>query len=442
MFRACLALILAGCSAFAADIILPLPNSGFEEGMAGWISSAPEAAQSLSEAASIGKMGLRVDVAASPFTLNSSPVPVKPGESYAVVFWAGSPAASPAKVLVEMIFKDAGGTALKPETAKIRKWPSLERGGGRFFGKSVLAAKAPVGAVNLTIAIRPVKGASAGILWMDDFCIKELGDSVPQPRGPDGAAPIPPFDSEQIDFLENEIAGNPYREKSPPKIVLKFDDLGPRNGTVHARWMEVAEWARKRNIIVTMGIIAKGMEEDCPAFVQWVKDRHAEGRIEFWNHGWDHAQWKNAEGMEVREFSGSGYEHQKKHFAETQRIAREKLGFPFASFGAGFNATDRDTVRVLAEDPDTKVWIYGDAAADSGKTVLQRCYEVSVESPTLIPNYADFLEGYAHNRGTDYFVLQGHPMGWNNERWDQCNKIVDFLISQKAEFVKFTDLAK
>lgn len=437
-----LAATVACSSAWAASIPVPLLNPGFEEGLTGWsvTSKDPALAESGAGAASIGSKGLIVR--SGDLQVFSSPVAVTPGESYAVEFWAGGPEAASCKIQAEMIFKDAAGVALKPETAKIRKWPMLERGGGKFFSKSVLAAKAPGGAATLAIGIRPAKNSPAGEMWIDDFLISQLGDAVPQPRGADGSAPIPVFDPARIAFLEKEIAGNPHRGKAPPKIVLKFDDLGPRNGTVHDRWIKVAEWAKQKGIIVTMGIIAKGLQDDCPAFCQWVKERHAEGKIEFWNHGWDHAQWKDAEGKEVREFSGSGYEHQKKHLTETQAIAREKLGFAFASFGAGFNATDADTARVLAEDPDTKVWIYGDPITASGKTVLQRCYDVSVESPTLIPNYADFLEGYAHNRGAEYFVLQGHPVGWNSERWDQCNKIVDFLATQNAAFVKCTDLAK
>lgn len=435
------AFLIVYSSVFAADTILPLSNPDFEEGLTGWNVQTKEPAnvQATPDAASIGEKGLLVQ--ATDPQISSAPLPVKPGESYTVSFWAAGSTTPPGKILVEIVFKNAAGETLQPEMCKIRKWPTVERGGGRFFGKTILGAKAPTAAETLTIAIRSAKSSPGGAIYLDDFIVRELGESIEQPRGPDGSAPIPPFNPERIAFLEKEIARDPNRGKSPPKIVFKFDDLAPKNGTVHERWVKVAEWAKNKGIIVTMGIIAAGMEKDCPGFTQWVKDRHAEGRIEFWNHGWDHAQWKNAEGKDVREFSGSGYEHQKKHLENAQQVAKEKLGFAFASFGAGFNDTDDDTVRVLAEDPDTKVWIYGTAKKLPGKTALERCYDVTIESPTFIPNYADFLEGYAHNRGAEYFVLQGHPMQWNQERWDQCNKIVDFLLAQKAVFVKFTDLA-
>src|SRR5262249_48257568 len=99
-----------------------------------------------------------------------------------------------------------------------------------------------------------------------------------------------------------------------------------------------------------------------------------------------------------------------------------------------FNATDANTVKVLAEDPDIKVWMYGDPKNPAGKVVLAR-NAVNIETPTFIPNYAAFLEAYVHNRKGEYFVMQGHPTHWDDDRWNQFVKIVDFLIAQKADFV-------
>ncbi len=80
------------------------------------------------------------------------------------------------------------------------------------------------------------------------------------------------------------------------------------------------------------------------------EEQHAAKRIEFWNHGWDHAAGEKL----IREFSGQPYEHQKDPPYPGQRDRPRKLGFSFESFGAPFNATDAVTARVLAEDPDIK----------------------------------------------------------------------------------------
>ncbi len=45
------------------------------------------------------------------------------------------------------------------------------------------------------------------------------------------------------------------------------------------------------------------------------------------------------------------------------------------------------------------MWMYGDPRNPAGKKVLIRSGAVTLETPTLIPNYAAFIEGYAHNRG-------------------------------------------
>ena len=85
--------------------------------------------------------------------------------------------------------------------------------------------------------------------------------------------------------------------------------------------------------------------------------------------------------------------------------------------------------------------MYGNPKTPAGKTVLERCPMVNIEMPTFIPNFASFVEGYAHNRGGRYFVLQGHPTHWDDERWEQFTKIVGFLIGQKADFVLARDFA-
>jgi peptidoglycan/xylan/chitin deacetylase (PgdA/CDA1 family) len=441
-FAVSLPVLVSMASLQAANTEIPLANQGFEQGLSEWRvpEGSQDGAKAVQEAASIGDMGLQIACAAGKALTVASPAfPVVPGESYSVSCWVGGSEADPGRVQLDMVFKDANGASLKPGMAKIRKWPSVTASGGKFFGSIVLAAAAPDGATHCQIVIRPT--SATGAVCLDDFRVEHLGDATPVPRNPDGSAPIPAFDPERLAELKAEIAANPTRGRPPPKIVVKLDDLRPHNGTVHDRWKKVAEWAQERGIKISMGIIASGMAADCAAFADWVQGRHKEGNIEFWNHGWDHAEWKNAEGKTVREFWGSGYDHQKDHFSKTQAAAREKLGFAFASFGAPFNATDQDTLKVLAEDPDTKAWIYGERGSDSSKKVLERCYEVSIENPTFVANYAAFINGYAHNRGAEYFVLQGHPMSWGPDRWEQTNRIVDFLLAAKAEFVHPASLA-
>jgi len=85
--------------------------------------------------------------------------------------------------------------------------------------------------------------------------------------------------------------------------------------------------------------------------------------------------------------------------------------------------------------------MYGDVKNPAGKVVLARD-STGIEYPTLLPSYADFLEHYSHNRGGGLHVMQGHPMGWGDDRWEQFVKVVDFLIAQKAVFMLPRECAK
>jgi len=438
--------MFAGSSLCAADVPRPLANGSFESGLAGWTATAPDKAiQVLPEAALLGSKGLRIEAPeATRLSLDSEALEVQPGKTYTATFWAATASgakAAPGAVDVKMIFKGSDGKELPAAMASIRKWPAVSVKGGLFPSNPLLAAAAPEGAATLTLRLSASGKQPVGPLNFDDFQVTQLSGEPPAKIEAGQANPIPPSDPARLKALEEEIAANPYRGKSPPKIVLKLDDFGAAHGKVHDKWLKVAEFAKARNIKVTFGIVGKRMEEECPEFVQWTKDQHAAGRIEFWHHGWDHAE-RTADGKRIMEFSGESYEHQKQHMTDVNKLAKEKLGFAFVSFGAPFNGTDANTAKVLSEDSDIKVWMYGDPENTGGKKVLERSHAVSIESPTMIPNYGAFLEGYAHSRGSEYFVMQGHPAAWNDERWDQFVKIVDFLISQKAEFVFASDFAE
>jgi hypothetical protein len=426
----------------AGERPLPLSNPGFEEGLAGWTIGGddPGLAVAAESAASLGRRGLRVTVppGAVGFTVDSAPLPVTPGKTYRVEFWQGGGRPGAKGVQVEMVFLDAAGAPLTPARASIRKWPAIQVSGGVFFTNPTLAAAAPPGAATLTLRVKPYGRDGGGPVDLDDFRVFELtDDDAPKPAlAPGQGNPIPPSDPARLAALLDEIRADPRRGKAPPKIVIKLDDFKPSHGGVHPRWLRVADFAAERKIKVGFGIIAQTLEADSPEFFAWTRARHTSGAIEFWFHGYDHSQ-----SGDLREFSGRPYDYQKQHVVDSQRLAREKLGFAFRSFGAPFNAVDATAAQAIGEDPDLAVWMYGKPGETGGKLALERAYAVNLESPTIIANHGAFLEGYAHNRGAAYFVLQGHPAGWGDDRYAEFVKIVDFLISQKAEFVHAAEFA-
>lgn len=85
--------------------------------------------------------------------------------------------------------------------------------------------------------------------------------------------------------------------------------------------------------------------------------------------------------------------------------------------------------------PEIKVWLYGDPKNPAGKVVLERVGAVNIENPTFVPSLEKFVDGYNRNPARPYFVIQGHPQQWDDARFAEFVKIVDFLVSQKATFI-------
>lgn len=229
--------------------------------------------------------------------------------------------------------------------------------------------------------------------------------------------------------------------KSPPYIILKVDDLTNNGGKVHPRWQKFVDFTAERKIKSAIGIICNSLEKDDPKYFQWIKDQQAKGLIEFWNHGYTHKSWQE-NGKTVYEFKDVPYEQQKKNLLRCNELAKQKLGFTLPAFGAGFNAIDDNTAKALAEDPDTTIWLYGDLKNPAGKIVMDRIGGVNIENPTFVPSLEKFKAGYAKNPARDYFVIQGHPAQWTDERFAAFVELIDFLTAEKAIFTTPSEYAK
>ncbi len=237
------------------------------------------------------------------------------------------------------------------------------------------------------------------------------------------------------------MAADAPARKSPPYIILKVDDLNNNGGEVHPRWQKFVDFTAERKIKSSIGIICNSLEKDDPKYFQWIKDQHAKGLIEFWNHGYTHKSWKEGD-KTVYEFKDVPYEQQKKNLLRCNELAKQKLGFTLPAFGAGFNAIDENTAKALSEDPDTTIWLYGDKKNPAGKVVMDRVGSVNIENPTFVPSLQRFKAGYALNPTRDYFVIQGHPAQWTDERFAGFVELIDFLISEKAVFVTPSEFVK
>ena len=139
--------------------------------------------------------------------------------------------------------------------------------------------------------------------------------------------------------------------------------------------------------------------------------------------------------------------------SRAQKLAKDKLGFAFETFGppggVGGESFTVDTLRVMADDPDIHVMLYPKPMDDAGRAIqadgkfviLDRVWQVNLEGAVGVPDFKRFLRGYAKFPDREYFVLQGHPAAWTDERFGEFTRIIDFLVERDATFVTPTELA-
>lgn len=223
-------------------------------------------------------------------------------------------------------------------------------------------------------------------------------------------------------------------------VILKLDDMVQREGAIPAKWQRVYEFAGEKGIPFSAGIIGNSLEDDAPEYFEGLIEWDASGNVELWNHGYDHKQWTE-DGQKIREFQGSGYEHQIDHLKRSQELGEEKIGVTFVSFGAPYNATDSDTQKSLSEIPELKVWLYGERNNSTGMTVLRRNYKINLEAKTGQLVLEQFEYDYSSNNPGKVLVLQGHPMLWDDQEFEVFKEIIAFLESQNVHFVLPRDYA-
>lgn len=228
-----------------------------------------------------------------------------------------------------------------------------------------------------------------------------------------------------------------------PIVILKLDDLRGNRGEafLHPGWKRVTDYLVENNIKGSIGVIGIGLEGDKQPFFEWCKETQSRGLIELWHHGYLHKRIPY-QGKEIGVFATS-YELQLEYYNKTQEVAREKLGFAFTAFGSPYNSSNPETAKVLATDPNMKVWLYGNVSdaheADYQGLVMER--GINLEYPVHNPDFEAFVEAYNKGDHEEPLVLQGHPKSWDDARWQAFVKIIEFLQEEGCTFTTPTEWA-
>jgi peptidoglycan/xylan/chitin deacetylase (PgdA/CDA1 family) len=230
----------------------------------------------------------------------------------------------------------------------------------------------------------------------------------------------------------NGLAADVAADPTPQIIVLKLDDITTAGATgdlpISPRWQRVTDFLEESNLKGSYGIIGFSLEEDNPAYFKWIKDLHEAGFIEFWNHGYRNRKSTDKTG----EFE-EPYKVQKEALQRTQKLAREKLGIEFKAFGPHWSGTTNDTAKALEQVPGIVMWFYGNPRI-SKKFVFKRV--LTLENPTHIPDFDKFKQRYEQvGRSEKCLALQGHPRSWDDERWENFVRIIEYLKSQGCVFM-------
>lgn len=246
-------------------------------------------------------------------------------------------------------------------------------------------------------------------------------------------------DSVVLDIIEVTITGPDSVERVSidrinvfnQLVILKADDMVfDENTIVPQRWISFIDYIKSKGIKASIGVIGNSLEAGNKKYFKYLKSIAASGSFELWNHGYNHIyDGKYPNGESYKEFYNTPYSYQYEHMSLTDSLAIKKLGIIFHTFGAPGNGIDSVTVRAINNQKNIKVWLFG--LPGSTKLNLQRL--VGIEFPIFNPDYSQFIKNYSPER--PFFVLQIHPNSWDETKFTEFKKIIDYLLSKKVTFI-------
>ena len=230
---------------------------------------------------------------------------------------------------------------------------------------------------------------------------------------------------------------------APKLVILKLDDV-VTGGDRQPRWQRVADFLEQKKIKSAMGIIGYSLVNDDPAYFKWITDRAIPEQVidkntidpekpryvEFWNHGF----YQRRSNDDFAEFEGT-FEEQVHALSQTDKLATEKLGLTLTAWGPHWCGTNANTDRALAEVPNIRLAFGHPARAEHFKGFLFK-NRIDIEYPTHNTDFETFKKNYLEKKDNfDYFFLQGHPNSWDDKRWENFVKIIEYLETENVRFV-------
>lgn len=268
----------------------------------------------------------------------------------------------------------------------------------------------------------------------------DLPPLPPAPNWPAGELKAPQPPPPPLPVVLAPLTPAEYAKKR--YVILKIDDVGNHNGSIHPRFARVADYLASKKLKSGFGVIVKSIEKQPnEKYVAWLKKNAVEngGLIEFWDHGWDHAMFFNCteddECDRATKFHGEHatcLKHQQRHLALALDTFKKWTGLTMHTIGTAGNAGNADTMKALKERPEMKVWLFGQGK-DDDVMVLGRW--LNLEHAVGKVSYDVFAKAYARQRQKEYVVLQGHAAMWSDAMFEDFKRIVELLENDGWLFV-------
>jgi len=212
------------------------------------------------------------------------------------------------------------------------------------------------------------------------------------------------------------------------KIIIKADDLAGypgKNSIIPKRWQKFVDIIKKYNIKANIGIIGNSLLFDDYGYFEWIRDN--EKYIEYFNHGFLHRKF-NFDGIEYEEFRGTSIQYQLNLINYTNQLAKEKVGIELISFGAPYNATDKNTSLALNQTNIKTAYFLTEEF--NGVNLKDR---IDIEVPVHCPNFNEFKNNFTKKK---YAVIQVHPNSWDEYYFNEFEKMIKFLKDYEFIFAK------
>lgn len=240
----------------------------------------------------------------------------------------------------------------------------------------------------------------------------------------------------------------PKNYNNLPVVILKIDDLKnykiAKLAQQEAAWDRFVSYIQSKGIKANLGAIGSNFESSNATAIAFYKDLKndilSSGVVELFNHSMCYCP----EAFD----SSSNYEQQYSVLDEAQSVIRKSMGITMVGFGSGGNKRTVDTLRVMNNHPDMKIWFFGRDEISGVKLDSSKVLNLSRAFPYAdidnIESVSVFLSNFENVKTRPFMVYQGHAGKWNETKFNMFKKAMDALLNKypKLKFMTISEYYK